>query len=142
MSRIVCGLGVWLSFATSTHGQTPALLLFGDSDHKTFLGCLNCNKYDGGSVCNKYGEQGSKYSSYSIWNAYGNFGSKYSSDSPWNQYTSDGPVIVDNSGQFYGRFTANKYVTDRTQIKALNQLADIVAGGADLDAARDLFCGE
>ena len=88
------------------------------------------------------GEQGSKYSSYSIWNAYGNFGSKYSSDSPWNQYTSDGPVIVDNSGQFYGRFTANKYVTDRTQIKALNQLADIVAGGADLDAARDLFCGE
>jgi hypothetical protein len=81
--RIVCLLGVWLSLATSTHGQTPALLLFGGSDHKTFLGCLNCNKYEGGSVCDKYGEQGSKYSSASIWNTYGNFGSKYSSESPW-----------------------------------------------------------
>ena len=30
---------------------------------RTFLGCLNCTKYDAGSVCNKYGEQGSKYHS-------------------------------------------------------------------------------
>ena len=27
---------------------------------RTFLGCLNCTKYDAGSVCNKYGEQGVK----------------------------------------------------------------------------------
>lgn len=76
---------IWIASVTVTYGQTPALLLFGDADHKTFLGCLNCSKYDSGSVCNKYGEQGSKYNSDSIWNPYGDFGSKYSSDSPWNQ---------------------------------------------------------
>jgi hypothetical protein len=82
-----------------------------------------------------YGESGSKYNSASIWNPYGNFSSMYSSDSPWNQYSSSGPVIVDNSGQFYSRLTANKFVSDRTKINALNQLADIVVSGADLDAA-------
>jgi hypothetical protein len=142
MYRGLLVLAIWVASVTVTYGQTPALLLFGDNDHKTFLGCLNCSKYDSGSVCNKYGDQGSKYNSDSIWNPYGDFGSKYSSDSPWNRYSSSGPVIVDNSGQFYGRFTANKYVSDRTQIKALNELAEVVASGADLEAARNLFCGE
>jgi len=142
MYRGLLVLSIWVASVTVTYGQTPALLLFGDNDHKTFLGCLNCSKYDSGSVCNKYGDQGSKYNSDSIWNPYGDFGSKYSSDSPWNRYSSSGPVIVDNSGQFYGRFTANKYVSDRTQIKALNELAEVVASGADLEAARNLFCGE
>ena len=122
--------------------QTPALLLFGESDHKTFLGCLNCSKYDNGSVCNEYGQNGSKYNSESIWNPYGNFGSKYSSNSPWNQYGSSGPVIVDNSGRFYGRFTANKYASARTRIQQQNQLTDAVSDVADLDVARKLLCGE
>jgi hypothetical protein len=140
-----CVLVVAAALAASigvAYGQTPPLLLFGGRDHKTFLGCLNCSKYDSGSVCNRYGRSGSEYSSDSIWNPYGHFGSEYSADSPWNQYSSSGPVIVDNSGRFYGRFSANKYVSDRTQIRPLNQLADIVASGASLDAARDLFCGE
>lgn len=135
-------LAIWVAWTTITYGQTPALLLFGGSDHETFLGCLNCSKYDSGSVCNKYRNNGSRYNTDSIWNPYGNFGSKYSSDSPWNPYSSSGPVIVDNSGQFYGRLSANKFLSDRTQIKFLNQLADIVASGADLEAARYLFCGE
>lgn len=142
MFRATLVMTILIAMITITHGQTPALLLFGDPDHKTFLGCLNCSKYDSGSVCNKYGDQGSKYSSESIWNPYGDFGSKYSSNSPWNQYTSSGPVIVDNSDQFFGRFTANKSVSDRTKINALNQLADVVASGADLDAAQNLLCGE
>jgi hypothetical protein len=142
MYRGITGVAFWLVLCTAAHSQTAALLLFGDSDHKTFLGCLNCSKYDSGSVCNKYGDNGSKYNTDSIWNPYGDFGSKYSSDSPWNRYSSDGPVIVDKSGQFYGRFTANKYATDRTQIPALNRLADTVADGTDLDDARNLLCGE
>jgi hypothetical protein len=142
MYRGAIGLIFWLISLTAVHSQNAALLLFGASNHKTFLGCLNCSKYDSGSVCNKYGETGSKYNSDSIWNGYGDFGSKYSSDSPWNKYSSDGPVIVDSSGQFYGRFTANKYVSDRTHIQALNQLADLVADGTDLDDARNLLCGE
>jgi hypothetical protein len=91
---------------------------------------------------NECGQNGSQHNSDSIWNSHGTFGSEYSNYSPWNQYTSSGPVIVDNSGHFYGRFTANKYVSDRTHIEALNQLADIVATGANLDTARKLFCGD
>jgi hypothetical protein len=142
MLRLLTGMAIWLASFTAAHSQTPALLLFGDSDHKTFLGCLNCSKYDSGSVCNKYGDTGSKYNTDSIWNRYGDFGSKYSDNSPWNKYSSSAPVIVDKSGQFYGRFTANKYASDRTQIEVLNQLTDIVANGTDLDDARNMYCGE
>jgi len=52
-----------------------------------------------------------------------------------------GPVIVDDSGQFYGRFTASKFVSDRTRIRALNQLTDLVAGGTSLRDAHERFCG-
>ena len=142
MLRLSVVIAIWVSLAANAYAQAPALLLFGDPDHKTFLGCLNCSQYDGGSVCNQYGEHGSKYNSDSIWNQYADFGSIYSSDSPWNQYSSSGPVVVDNSGQLYGRFTANKFASDRTQIQVLNQLADLVAGGADLDTARNSFCGK
>ena len=58
-----------VALATSgAFAQTPALLLFGDADHKTFLGCLNCSQFDSGSVCNQFGQNGSEFSSYSIWN--------------------------------------------------------------------------
>lgn len=103
---------------------TKALLLFGGDDHKTFLGCLNCNKYDSGSICNKYGEHGSKYAGQSIWNKYGEFGSRYSSESPWNQYASNPPVIVDREGDFYGYLTANKSNPQRTRIPLYVALTD------------------
>jgi hypothetical protein len=133
---------VAIAFTSEMRAQTPALLLFGGSDHRTFLGCLNCGKYDSGSVCNKYGSAGSKYSSDSIWNRYGNFGSKYSGDSPWNKYSSTAPIIVDSSGRSYGYFSANKYHHNRTRIDVLVQLTDFVADEDDLDEARDLFCGD
>lgn len=140
------GLSVFTCFvALTTSGalaQTPALLLFGDADHKTFLGCLNCSQFDSGSVCNQFGQNGSEFSSYSIWNQFNSFGSEFSSYSPWNQFSSSGPVIVDKDGKFYGRLTANKFAGDRTRIQQLNQLTDVVAGGLELETARKLFCGE
>jgi hypothetical protein len=126
----------------SARGQTAALLLFGGDDHKTFLGCLNCSQFDSGSICNEFGTQGSDFSSESIWNDFGEFGSNFSTKSPWNEFSTSGPVIVDKDGNFYGRMTANQFVSDRTQIKAINQLTDLVAGGLKLDAARKLFCRE
>jgi len=118
-----------------------ALLLFGDSDHKTFLGCLNCSKYDNGSICNKYGEVGSKYNSNSIWNKYGTYGSKYNSYSPWNKYSNNAPIIVDRNGNSYGYFSANKYHTNRTRIQGYVALLDWVADNEDLEEARDALCG-
>lgn len=100
------------------------LNLFGGHDHNVFLGCLNSGKYDVTSVWNKYGTYGSKYNPDSIWNQYGTFGSKYSTDSPWNAYGSNPPVIVDESGDFYGYFTVNKYFGKRTTIQRFLWILD------------------
>lgn len=140
--RVVGWLLTLIVAANPAYAQTPALLLFGDSAHRDFLGCLNCNQYDSGSVCNRYGTYGSKYQSNSIWNPYGTFGSKYSTSSPWNSYSNSAPVIVDQPGNFYGYLSANKYHNNRTQIGVFNQLADLVAETDDLDKARDLYCGD
>lgn len=100
------------------------LLLFGGSDHDAFLGCLNCGKYDSGSIWNKYGSHGSRYSAESIWNRYGTYGSQYSSESPWNRYGQSPPAIVDREGNFYGYFTANRYFAKRTRIEWLLKILD------------------
>lgn len=118
----------------------PELLLFGGNDHKTFLGCLNCSSFSSDSVCNEFGRAGSQFNSESIWNQFGHYGSQFSSESPWNRFSSSGPVIVDRSGNFYGRFTANQFASDRTRVPAFNKLANLVADGMDLSKARDLFC--
>lgn len=116
------------------------VLISQDSSH-TFLGCLTCSKYDSGSICNKYGDQGSKYGSNSIWNKYGDFGSKYSDKSPWNTYASIPPAIVDREGNFYGYFTSNKFLNDRTTIQLYAALTDAIDWvNDDLDRARDAVC--
>lgn len=109
--------------AGSALAEEPVLLLFGGDDHDKFLGCLNCSKYDLSSVWNKYGEHGSKYNSDSIWNNYGTYGSKYNPLSPWNKYSSDGPVVVDPDGNFYGHFSRNKY-NNQTKVKWLVWILD------------------
>jgi hypothetical protein len=138
-------IGVLLgsSFAIEAAAQgNQALLLFGGDGHRTFLGCLNCGKYDSGSICNKYGEQGSKYASDSIWNRYGTFGSRYSDQSPWNKCATDPPVIVDNDGNFYGYFTANKYLPKRTNIKLYVALTDLWESITDDPmSVADQLCG-
>jgi hypothetical protein len=132
-----------LALATSSAlAQPPALLLFGDANHKTFLGCLNCSQFDSGSICNQTGQNGSEFSGYSIWNRLSNFGNALSSYSPWNQFSSSGPIIVDKDGHFYGQLTANRFAVDRTQIQRLNQLTDMVADGTELEVVRNRFCGQ
>lgn len=88
-------------------------MIFGGTDHKTYLGCLNCNEYATDSVFNFYGTHGSPYSGESIWNHYGEYGSPYSTYSACNPYASDPPVIVDQNGAYYGRLTVNEYHPQR-----------------------------
>ena len=140
--RYVAALVLLFALAIAHAESNPAFLLFGGGGHKTFLGCLNCNKYDAGSVCNKYGQQGSKYASDSIWNKYGNYGSKHSHQSPWNKYASEPPAIVDKDGGFYGYLTANPYNGARTRIKALVALTDLWEEITDdPEPVADRFCG-
>ena len=97
--------------ASGAAGQSYSvkLMLFGGPDHKTYLGCLNCNEYASDSVLNSYGTHGSEYSSESIWNHYSQFGSAYSMYGACNPYATDPPVIVDPNGTYYGRLTLNQY---------------------------------
>ena len=122
--------------------QDKALLLFGGDDHKTFLGCLNCNKFSGVSLCNKFGQFGSKFNSESIWNRFGDFGSKFNSDSPWNKFTDSAPIIADKDGNSFGYFSANKFHHDRTRIKWLVQILDYQSAEDDLESTRGAMCGD
>ena len=129
-----------LGATLSAPAQTTALLLFGGTGHQTFLGCLNCGNYDAASVCNAYGEHGSKYKAESIWNPYGQYGSKYNSSSPWNKYSSDAPAIVDKEGRFYGYLSANPYISKRTTIKGLVALSEAAEEIDDLEKLADAYC--
>lgn len=120
-------------YQPNDYGYTPAavpkpiphasgLLLFGGQNHNVFLGCLNCSKYDSGSVWNKFGDYGSKFSDKSIWNKFGTYGSKFSDESPWNRFGQTPPVIVDREGNFYGYFTVNTLFPKRTLDAAMLQI--------------------
>ena len=128
---------------TSVAARSADLLLYGGRSHDEFIGCISCNKFDSGSVCNKFGDQGSKFSDKSIWNKFADYGSKFSDVSPWNKFASYPPVIVDRDGKFYGYFTANKFSTDRTTIPAFVSILDNVDWVTDdYDRARDTICGD
>jgi hypothetical protein len=104
------GIAAALAIAASIPAiaQTaPELLLFGGEDHKTFLGCLNCNQMSPSSVWNDYSQYGFK-NQFAIWNPFGPYKNPYGSESACNDLASDPPVIVDRQGNFYGRFSVNE----------------------------------
>jgi len=136
-----CAIAIIAASCATGQAQNTALLLYGGQGHDTFLGCLNCGQYAVSSVCNAYGNFGSRYQANSIWNAYGTYGSKYNLQSPWNEYSTSAPAIVDNAGNFYGYLSANKFIDKRTTIKALVALADMAADANDLEKLSDAFCG-
>lgn len=89
------------------------LHIYGGKNNETYLGCLNCDKYNSSSIWNAYGTYGSKYNSNSIWNSYGTYGGEYNSFSPFNSYSNTPPIIVDKDGKSYGYLTTNEYKSDR-----------------------------
>ena len=110
------------------------LMLFSDD---IYLGCLDCSSISSDSVCNSIGQYGSSISSNSIWNSIGQYGSSISSKSPWNSLSSSGPKIVDDNGNFYGRFSINT-LSEFSQSRDLYNLYNNLDG--DLGKVRDAFC--
>lgn len=108
-AAIASGAAAGAAGTSAPQSLSTKLMVFGGADHKTYLGCLNCNEYASDSVLNSYGSNGSPYSFQSIWNHFGEFGSPYSIYSACNPYASDPPVIVDQNGTYYGRLTVNQY---------------------------------
>jgi hypothetical protein len=121
---------------------SKALLLFGDSKHETFLGCLNCQRVSEASVCNPVGKYGSPVEDNSIWNPVGQYGSPVSDISPCNVVSDTAPIIVDKDGTSYGYFSANRVHHDRTQIDWLAAALDYYAQTRDLRKTRNRICGE
>ncbi len=131
---------VFLAVASSnspTNAQNVALLLFDGATGKNFVGCLNCGKYDASSICNRYGDYGSRYSVKSIWNRYGDFGSRYSNMSPWSRYGA-GLKIVDSDGGYYGKFTLSSY--GRSKLPIIQAILEAYEKNDDLSDLRDALC--
>jgi hypothetical protein len=95
-------------------------MIFGGDDHKVYLGCLSCSEFATDSVRNSFGPSGSAFVSASIFNVYGEYGGAYSDNSPCNRYATHPPVIVDESGGYYGELTINEYESERTHSEIVN----------------------
>lgn len=127
MLRVVACLVLVLG-AVETVQAEPRLLIFGGTNNRQFLGCLNCDKYDSNSVFNPYADFGSRYSDTSILNPYGDYGSKYSDTGACNPYANSAPVIVDDAGNYYGRLTMNRYADQTSLQKLVAWLGGVCAG--------------
>jgi hypothetical protein len=123
--------------ATPANAQSPALLLFDGETGEVFAGCLNCNRLDDASVCNRYGDYGSRYSEKSIWNRYGKFGSRYENNSPWSRY-GEGLRVVDADGNYYGRFSLASYGQSKHPL--VQAILKAYEENDDLSDLRDLLC--
>ena len=114
--KIIFKLFIALSFLilTISANAESKIMLFGDSDYKKYLGCLNCSKFSSDSIHNEFGQHGSKFSTISINNQFGQYGSQFSQLSPCNAYATNPPAIVDDTGNFYGYLTLNKFLSQAT----------------------------
>lgn len=132
--------------APSTSTSTPTdsnQHLWGGNNLGIYLGCLTCSRFDSDSVCNSFGEYGSSFSSSSIWNSYGTYGSTYEPYSPWNTYSSSGPGIFSTDGlTFYGYFTTNSYMANRTKNSVYLSILDYYISTRDKSLTRIYACGK
>jgi hypothetical protein len=106
------------------------LMLFAGNNNKVYLGCINCDASEWDSVVSEVGPKGKsstgRYSEESIWNRFGPFGSRLSNTSPWSTFASDPPIIVDQDGNYYGRFTLNKFHPERTRVASIIALLELM----------------
>lgn len=93
------------------NSPTVKLMLFGGKDHKVYLGCLNCGPSAYDSIFNTNGPYGRCPGPFDD-NLYcrGPF-KEFGSSGPFHDASacgtnaSDPPVIVDDAGRYYGRFS-------------------------------------
>jgi hypothetical protein len=104
--NLVAAIGVGLSAPAIA---AEDILIYGGDKNKEFLGCLSCNEYSANSVWNEMSTYGWK-NGFGKWNPFGPHKNPFSSTSACNEFSSNGPVLVDKKGKFYGRLTLNEYV--------------------------------
>lgn len=125
------------ALTSKVSAQDVALLLFDGKTGQDFAGCLNCTRTDPAAICNRFGDYGSKYSDESIWNRFGQYGSRFEDNSPWNKF-GEGLRIVDQEGNYYGRFSMSPF--DQSRVPLAVSILEAYEAMEDLDALRDLLC--
>lgn len=88
------------------------------ADDGTFLGVISQDKDDTNSICNPYGNYGSKISLNSIFNPVGEYGNKFSHLSPFNELTDTPPKIIKDN-LVLGYLTLNKFIKNRVDTNEL-----------------------
>lgn len=58
-----------------------------------FLGIVSSDRYHKDSICNPYGDYGSRYSDKSVLHPYGDYGNRYSDTSAYNLRASEPPIV-------------------------------------------------
>lgn len=113
----------WLddSYTVAQADNTPVILVGQDG---AFLGVVSNDQYADKSICNRYGNFGSRYSSTSVLDKYEQYGDTYSNLSAYNPNAQQPPLIIQN-GQPIGLLTKNR----RLQ------------GGVDPDVFFNQVCG-
>ncbi len=114
----ICATACLLAGAGPALAQEPEYLLYGGKQGNTFLGCLNCSRFDSSSIWNQLGPHGSEFDNATIWSKTGIYGSPYQELSPWHPHSFEGPVVRDKTGKSYGKFTRNQF-DDQTKVESL-----------------------
>lgn len=95
---------------TATYtGEEPVteLGIFGGTDGRTYLGCLNCSARDVDSILNPDSPYANPSRPDSMFNHKGRFGASVSATSPCDAMAYDPPYVVDSKGNVYGTLTVN-----------------------------------
>ncbi|GAA4483114.1 hypothetical protein GCM10023157_24550 [Gluconacetobacter asukensis] len=79
--------------------------------YREFLGCLNCDQYDGNSIWNGYSPYGwdNDYSDHSHFHTYFQQHGPFSACDPFARQS---PRILDNHNKFYGYLNVSTIRTD------------------------------
>jgi len=92
----------------------PKLMIFGGENHETYLGCLNCSSAAADSIFNKSGRYrncasmalgGDNLFCRLPFSEFGNTTPINKHFSACNSNASDPPVLVDEEGRYFGRFS-------------------------------------
>jgi hypothetical protein len=120
---------IWVVLGSLTlygqaHGQSTKLMIFGGQNHKTYLGCLSCTPEDPESIFNKNGRFGScRLLEDSIFcrGPLDEYGTKspIANLSACAPNASNPPVIVDQDGRYYGRFSVGGLLGHKDSVCAI-----------------------
>ena len=91
----------------------PRLQIYAGSQHRDYLGCLNCDRFDTNSIWNGYGPFGwdNGYVGQSRFHGYFQPHGQFSACDP---FAADPPLLIDAANTQYSRLNVSKTRSDST----------------------------